>query len=41
VGSHSTNDAKDLLAYLRLLVNPFDEVSFRRAALAPRRGAEK
>jgi DNA helicase-2/ATP-dependent DNA helicase PcrA len=30
---------KDLLAYLRLLVNPNDEVSFRRASQAPRRGA--
>ncbi|MFB3909959.1 MAG: ATP-dependent helicase [Candidatus Eisenbacteria bacterium] len=32
-------EVKDLLAYLRLLVNPRDEISFRRAALAPKRGA--
>jgi len=39
VSFYQRREVKDLLAYLRLLVNPFDEISFRRAALAPRRGA--
>jgi DNA helicase-2/ATP-dependent DNA helicase PcrA len=39
VSFYQRKEVKDLLAYLRLLVNPCDEVSFRRAALAPRRGA--
>jgi DNA helicase II / ATP-dependent DNA helicase PcrA len=39
VSFYQRREVKDLLAYLRLLVNPLDEVSFRRAALAPRRGA--
>jgi DNA helicase II / ATP-dependent DNA helicase PcrA len=39
VSFYQRREVKDLLAYLRLLVNPTDEISFRRAALAPRRGA--
>ncbi|MBD3161520.1 MAG: AAA family ATPase [Candidatus Eisenbacteria bacterium] len=39
VAFYQRREVKDLLAYLRLIVNPLDEVSFRRAALAPRRGA--
>ncbi len=39
VSFYQRREVKDLLAYLRLLVNPRDEVSFRRAAMAPRRGA--
>lgn len=39
ISFYQRREVKDLLAYLRLLVNPRDEVSFRRAALAPRRGA--
>jgi len=31
-------EVKDLLAYLRVLVNPVDEVSLRRALAVPRRG---
>jgi DNA helicase-2/ATP-dependent DNA helicase PcrA len=39
VSFYQRKEVKDLLAYLRLLVNPRDEVSFRRASLAPKRGA--
>lgn len=39
VSFYQRREVKDLLAYLRLIVNPHDEISFRRAALAPRRGA--
>jgi DNA helicase-2/ATP-dependent DNA helicase PcrA len=39
VSFYERREVKDLLAYLRLLVNRYDEISFRRAALAPRRGA--
>jgi DNA helicase II / ATP-dependent DNA helicase PcrA len=39
VSFYQRREVKDLLAYLRLLINPRDEVSLRRAALAPRRGA--
>jgi DNA helicase II / ATP-dependent DNA helicase PcrA len=39
VSFYQRREVKDLLAYLRLLVNPRDEISFRRAALAPKRGA--
>jgi DNA helicase II / ATP-dependent DNA helicase PcrA len=39
VSFYQRREVKDVLAYLRLLVNPVDEVSFRRAALSPRRGA--
>jgi len=39
IAFYQRKEVKDLLAYLRLLANPHDEVSFRRAALAPRRGA--
>ena len=39
ISFYQRREVKDLLAYLRLLVNPHDEVSFRRACLAPRRGA--
>ena len=31
-------EIKDLLAYLRLLVNPTDDFSFRRVVNAPKRG---
>ncbi len=39
VSFYQRREVKDLLAYLRLLVNPHDEISFRRASLAPKRGA--
>ncbi len=35
---YERKEVKDLLAYLRLAVNPWDAVSFRRAASAPKRG---
>ncbi|MDZ4229636.1 MAG: 3'-5' exonuclease, partial [Candidatus Veblenbacteria bacterium] len=35
---YERREVKDMLAYLRLLVNPFDAASFRRAILAPTRG---
>jgi DNA helicase-2/ATP-dependent DNA helicase PcrA len=35
---YQRREVKDLLSYLRLLVNPSDEVSLRRAASVPRRG---
>lgn len=36
---YQRREVKDLLAYLRVLVNPRDEISFRRVLTAPRRGA--
>ncbi len=39
VSFYQRREVKDLLAYLRILVNPRDEVSFRRLLMAPRRGA--
>jgi DNA helicase-2/ATP-dependent DNA helicase PcrA len=38
VGFYARKEIRDLLAYLRLLVNPHDYLSLRRAAQAPRRG---
>ncbi len=35
---YQRREIKDLVAYLRLLVNPADEVAFRRVANVPRRG---
>jgi DNA helicase-2/ATP-dependent DNA helicase PcrA len=35
---YERKEIKDALAYLRLLVNPYDWVSFRRAVTAPKRG---
>ena len=35
---YDRREVRDTLAYLRLLVNPFDWASFRRAVAAPRRG---
>ena len=35
---YDRKEIKDTLAYLRLLVNPYDWVSFRRAVAAPKRG---
>ncbi len=35
---YQRREIKDLLAWLRLVVNPFDEVSFSRAVSAPPRG---
>jgi DNA helicase-2/ATP-dependent DNA helicase PcrA len=35
---YERREIKDTLAYLRLLVNPADDVAFRRAAQAPSRG---
>ncbi len=35
---YERQEVKDLLAYLRLLANPFDLVSFRRSVSAPSRG---
>ncbi len=35
---YQRREVKDLLAYLRLLANPVDEVSLRRALSAPKRG---
>jgi len=35
---YARREVKDLLAYLRILVNPADETSLRRALAAPRRG---
>lgn len=35
---YERQEIKDLLSYLRLLYNPFDLVSFRRAINAPSRG---
>jgi DNA helicase II / ATP-dependent DNA helicase PcrA len=38
---YQRREVKDLLAYLRLAVNPLDEVSFTRAMAAPSRGVGK
>jgi len=35
---YQRREIKDLLAWLRLVVNPFDEISFSRAVAAPPRG---
>ena len=35
---YERQEIKDVLAYLRLMSNPFDAVSFRRAVSTPRRG---
>ena len=35
---YQRREIKDLLAWLRLVVNPFDEISFSRAVTAPPRG---
>jgi len=35
---YERQEVKDLLAYLRLVSNPFDLVSFRRSVNAPSRG---
>ncbi|MFA4936773.1 MAG: UvrD-helicase domain-containing protein [Patescibacteria group bacterium] len=35
---YERKEVKDVLAYLRLLVNPYDAISFRRAITSPRRG---
>ncbi len=34
-------EVKDIVAYLRLIVNPLDDMAFRRAAAAPSRGVGK
>jgi DNA helicase-2/ATP-dependent DNA helicase PcrA len=38
VSFYERREVKDLLAHLRLLVNPDDDAAFRRAVAAPRRG---
>ena len=38
VSFYERREVKDLLAYLRLLVNPDDDEAFRRAVAVPRRG---
>ena len=38
VGFYERAEIKDILAYLRLLVNPADDLSFRRIVNRPRRG---
>jgi ATP-dependent DNA helicase UvrD/PcrA len=38
---YERREIKDLVAYLRLIVNPFDDVAFRRAVGAPARGVGK
>jgi len=38
---YERREIKDLLAYLRLVVNPLDDVAFRRAVAAPSRGIGK
>src|SRR5882724_5031837 len=38
---YERREVKDLLAYLRLVVNPLDDVAFRRAVAAPSRGIGK
>lgn len=35
---YDRKEVKDILAYLRLLVNPYDVISFARALVTPRRG---
>ncbi|HWO87514.1 MAG TPA: UvrD-helicase domain-containing protein [Gemmatimonadales bacterium] len=37
-GFYERREVKDLLAYLRLMVNPDDDEAFRRAVAVPRRG---
>ena len=38
IAFYQRREVKDLLAYLRLAVNPRDRISFRRAIASPRRG---
>ncbi|HET8578374.1 MAG TPA: UvrD-helicase domain-containing protein [Methylomirabilota bacterium] len=38
---YERREIKDLVAYLRLLVNPLDDMAFRRAVVAPARGIGK
>src|SRR5688572_15395777 len=38
---YERREVKDVVAYLRLIVNPFDDVAFRRAVAAPTRGVGK
>ena len=38
VSFYERREVKDVLAYLRLVVNPDDDAAFRRAVAAPRRG---
>jgi DNA helicase-2/ATP-dependent DNA helicase PcrA len=38
---YERTEIKDLLAYLRLLINPYDDVSFRRVVNVPARGVGK
>ena len=38
---YERREIKDVVAYLRLIVNPFDDVAFRRAVAAPTRGVGK
>jgi DNA helicase-2/ATP-dependent DNA helicase PcrA len=38
---YERREIKDIVAYLRLIVNPFDDVAFRRAVAAPARGVGK
>src|SRR5712692_2310347 len=38
---YERREVKDLLAYLRLVVNPMDDIAFRRAVAAPSRGIGK
>ncbi|MFH1111836.1 MAG: UvrD-helicase domain-containing protein [Patescibacteria group bacterium] len=35
---YERKEVKDILSYLRLMVNPYDTISFRRAIATPRRG---
>lgn len=41
VGFFERKEIKDLIAYLRLIINPFDNVSFLRVVNEPRRGIGK
>ena len=38
---YERREIRDVVAYLRLVVNPFDDVAFRRAVAAPSRGVGK
>ena len=38
---YERKEVKDILAYLRLIVNPLDDVAFRRAIAAPPRGVRR
>jgi DNA helicase-2/ATP-dependent DNA helicase PcrA len=38
---YERREIKDVVAYLRLIANPFDDVAFRRAVAAPARGIGK